>query len=114
MSERTQLYPSGFTHLSVSTAVSGSNTLVAATANKSTKVYRVILVAAGAVTVQFFDGVTALTGAMSMATGVPLVLEFDGQPLFTGSVNTAFNITLGGAVQVSGAIDYELTYVSNE
>lgn len=96
----------------VDTAASGATPLVAAP--KSDKRYKVTgyhLVAAGAVTAKFVSGSTDLTGAMSMITGVPHTVP-PGNALDTPAVllcgyGEALNLTLGGAVQVSGWVAYE-------
>jgi hypothetical protein len=83
---------------------SGSNTLIAGKAGQIVRVYKLALSAAGAVTVEFLDGINALTGAMSLATGVPLVFGLDSQPWFVGSAGNDFDLSLGSGVQVSGVI----------
>lgn len=90
----------------INTAGAGQDNLIAASAGKVVTVYAIVLVAAGAVTVKFQDAGTDLTGAMSLITGIPLVLPYSGQPWFQGSPGNAFNINLGGAVQVSGWLLY--------
>lgn len=81
---------------------SGDNTIVAATAGKATQVLALLITAAGATTITAKQGSTALTGAMTLATGVPLNLPFTGVPYFTTAANAAFILNSSNAVQVSG------------
>lgn len=81
---------------------SGDNTIVAATAGKATQVLALVLSVAGATAITAKRGSTALTGAMSLATGVPLNLPFTGVPYFTTAANAAFILNSSTAVQVSG------------
>ncbi len=86
----------------IDTAVT-STELVAAVAGQVISVLNYNIVAAGAVTAQFKSATTALTGAMSMITGVPIADAGDVQsPLFQTAKGEALNLTLGGTVQVSG------------
>lgn len=92
---------------SISTAASGATQLVAAQAGLQIKVVSYVLIASGAVTAKFQSGSTDLTGAMSLAAnGGAVVLGQPSSHLFETAVNTALNINLGGAVQVSGHISY--------
>lgn len=83
-----------------------SNELVAAVAGQIVSVVEYNIVAAGAVTAQFKSASTALTGAMSMITGVPINdrIHDDSRRdcLFQTAKGEALNLTLGGTVQVSG------------
>jgi hypothetical protein len=65
-----------------------------------------VLVAGAGVTVQLLSGATALTGPMGLAANVPLVVVGDAARNILRAANTgnALNITLGGAIQVSGWI----------
>ena len=91
---------------SVSINASGTNIVLPGITGVQNRIYRVELTAASATTVQFQDGATNLSGAMSLAAGTPLALLMDGYPWFTCSSGNAFNISLGGAVQVAGEIAY--------
>lgn len=106
--------------LSVSTASSGDNTLVAAgNPNQKIRVCGYTLVVASAVTVQWKTGTAgsgsnvALSGVMSLITGTPLVCP--AAPLNVAARNAyletapgeALNLNLGGNVQVSGHLEYE-------
>lgn len=100
----------------IDVATSGDNTIVAAAADRKIRVINYFIVAAGAVTVQWKDGSTALTGAMTMSTGVPhqssysavrgVGAGYDGH--FDTSQNSALKLNLGGNVQVSGWVNYVL------
>lgn len=96
--------------VSISTASSGDNTLVAAVTAKKIKVLSYLVVSAGAVTVRFFSGAagTALTGAMSLITGTPatIVAPVSAAHLLETAVNTALVLNLGGNIQVSGHLSY--------
>lgn len=83
-----------------------SNELVAAVTGQVVSVIEYNMVAAGAVTAQFKSATTALTGAMSMITGVPIEASLAEASrrdcLFQTAKGEALNLTLGGTVQVSG------------
>jgi hypothetical protein len=82
--------------------------LVPAQGNSKIKVTGFLLVAAGAVVVTFQSGATPISGPMSMATGIPLQVgagDTYGR-LFETAPGQALNLLLGGAVQVSGFVNY--------
>lgn len=87
--------------------------IAAPSAGKRIRVLGYSIVAAGAVTATFKRGSTALTGAMSMITGVPHVAPpggslMDRLPVFECGTAEAFNLTLSSGVQVSGWVVYEI------
>jgi hypothetical protein len=101
----------------VNTATSGDNALVAADpSGRAVVVFGFFLDAAGAVTAQWKSdtggGATNLTGAMSMITGTPLSAlpgsSIDPPELFRTARGKAFNLNLGGNVQVSGFVLIDL------
>lgn len=98
------------TSLKISAASSGNNTLLAAQTGYGIRVHSLHIVAAGAVTVDIQSGATgtSLTGVMSLITGVPLTMEFEKEGLFQTAASTLLNMSLGGAVQVSGVLTYSL------
>ena len=98
------------TALSISAASSGNNTLLAASTGYKIRVLSYTLVAAATVTASFQDGAggTALTGAMTLIAGVPLVVNLQKEGHFQTTVSTLLNLSLGGAVQVSGHLTYAL------
>lgn len=94
----------------IDTAVTNTE-LVAAVTGQVVEVISYNMVAAGAVTAQFKSAATALTGAMSMITGVPNAADSGDirSPLFQTAKGEALNLVLGGTVQVSGHMLVELT-----
>lgn len=96
------------TPLSVSAAGAGNNTLLAAQTGYKIRVLSYTLVAAGSVTVAFQSGAggTDLTGTMSLIAGVPLVVDLQKEGHFETAASTLLNLSLGGAIQVSGHITY--------
>lgn len=95
---------------SINAASSGANTLVAAVSGQRVVVTGFLFVVASAVTVVFKSGSTALTGTMSFdpATGNPGAAQSFQQGLMQTAAGEALVMTLGGAVQVSGYLVYEL------
>jgi hypothetical protein len=97
------------TPISLNISSSGVNPAIAGVAGQIIRVWKLFLVPASTVTVQFQDASTNLSGAMSLGTSTNnllLTLPFDTKPWFTCAAGDAFNINLSGAVQVSGAIYY--------
>lgn len=100
-------YNSFLTATPITFATSGDNTVVAAVAAKTTRVYRIFFVCAAGTVITIKNGAgTALTGAMTMGAGGAFMLDFQAEPWFTCSANTAFIINSSNAVQVSGAVYY--------
>ncbi len=94
----------------ISGATSGNNTIIVAVPTKRIRAIGIHMVAAGAVVARFESaaGGTALTGAMSMITGVPFT-AYNPLGLFEQDViNELLNMELSGAVQVSGWLTYQL------
>lgn len=94
----------------ISGATDGNNTIVAATSDKRVRVIGIHMVAAGAVVSRFESaaGGTALTGIMTMITGVPFT-AYNPLGLFEQDVvNELLNMELDAAVQVSGWLTYQL------
>jgi hypothetical protein len=91
---------------SINAAASGDNALIAAVAAKTSRVMKLFLIAKAPVDIKFRDGTTDLDGVISLQAGGSITLDFDGEPWFVTSVNTAFNLNLSAAVQVSGRIYY--------
>jgi hypothetical protein len=88
----------------------GDNEFIAAVAGKAIHVHGLALSAAGAVTLKLQSdaGGTAvdLTGAMTLATGVPLVLPLSETPLFETASGKKLNGATGAGVYVDGVIWY--------
>ena len=94
------------TSAKIDTTSTGDNTLVAQVGGQTTKMYRLFLTVSAATNLQFKDGATALTGAMTLQAGGSLTFDFDGEPWFTGSTNTNFILNQSGTAQISGRIYY--------
>jgi hypothetical protein len=95
------------TAAAVSHSASGDNTVVAAVAGKTTRVYRLFLVVAGTTVITIKDGAgTALTGVMTFAAGGSLILDFQAEPWFSCTAGNAFIINSSNAVQISGTVYY--------
>ena len=91
----------------ISAASSGANTLVAAVASKKIRVLGYVLVAAGAVNVNFEDGTTDISGVMNLpANGGVSFAGGRVAPAFETTANTLLGLTLSAAVQVSGHLAY--------
>lgn len=93
----------------INAAAAGNNTLVAAVSGKQIRVTAITLVCAGAVTVTFQSGAggTALTGAMSFAANGGMDVDRTPPNYFCETAAGALlNMSLGGAVQVSGTLNY--------
>lgn len=96
----------------INAAASGANEIIPAVAGKKIIVQGYLLVAAGAVTATWKSATTALSGAMSLITGTPVPAPIGGDrmevvPWLETASGEALNLTLGGAVQVSGHITYQ-------
>ena len=102
----------------ISASGAGDNTLITGVAGQTIRVHKYVIVAAGAVTAQFWDGPsasgTALSGVMSLITGQPIVADAvdPGRSraayIFTLKAGDNLVIKLGGAVQVSGHVTYSV------
>lgn len=93
------------TSASINASSSGNNTLVAAVAGQTVRVYALFLVVAGTVGIKF-NGGSDLTGVMTFGAGGGMVLDRMGVPWFTSTVANGFILNLSAAVQVSGRIYY--------
>lgn len=96
----------------LNTATSGDNTVIAAPGDGKYIAIDVInFVPAGAVTIQMKDGATNYGGLYSLAQNQGFVLDNSMQNehgVITLSNNSAFVMSLGGAVQVSGFLRYRI------
>jgi hypothetical protein len=88
--------------LSVSIAANGA--IIAGVAGQKIRVYKMVLTIATGTTIQFQDGATNLSGAMTLTAGIPFVLPHDGNPWYTTSAGNAFNVAFGAGQQLSGTI----------
>lgn len=103
-----QLRPIAETDLSevrIDVSSSGDTAIVGAEAGETTRVHRLILIAAEAVTVQIKDGSTVLLETPLVANQ-GFILGFEERPWFTTTANTALNINLSAAVSVQGRLYY--------
>ena len=94
--------------LKIDSAASGDVTLVAAVSGKRIRVLQYVLVAAGATTVAFKDGATAVTGAMALVANSGVSSGYSPVGVVQTTVNTNLVLTLSAAVQVSGHLVYVL------
>ena len=88
----------------------GDNTIIAAVTGKKIRVFDLLLVAAGAVTVRFESGAsgTALTGQMSLAANTGFAAGFNPCGHFETASGELLNLELGGAQSVDGWVVYAL------
>lgn len=91
-------------------ASSGDNELVAAVAGKKIRVYNIVLVSAGSMTVRFESGAggTALTGQMNVVAGSGFAPGFDPMGHFETAAGAALNLELSAATSADGWLTYEL------
>lgn len=92
--------------VSVNFTGSGNQTIVTGVANQKIKVLGLFLVLGGATNLQFFSGVTALTGLMDFASNGAFVFDFSQLQLTCINTFDSFIINSSSAVQVGGTIWY--------
>ena len=99
-----------YLYASISASSSGNNTLKAAVAAKKIRVYAYVIVATTAVTAKFQSaaGGTDLTGAMPLGANGGVAAPFNPAGWFETVAGELLNLSLGGAVQVSGHFVYSL------
>ena len=89
---------------------SGDNEFIAAVSGQAIQVHGLVLTAAGAVTLTLQSdaggGAVALTGPMTLATGVPLALPLSDVPYVETGAGKRLNGALSAAVYVDGVIWY--------
>jgi hypothetical protein len=94
----------------ISFTTTGDNTIVAAATGKLITVVALLLVSTGTTNITVKDGTggTALSGAMPLAAGVPLILKVDSTVDWYSTSAAANNLVLNqsGAVQISGTVWY--------
>lgn len=96
---------SAYTPLNTSFSSSGDNTVVAATASQTTRVFAIALTFATPVDVAIKDGAGTTLGVFQQITS--LVLDpLGASPRYVTTANTAFIINLGAAVSAKGTIWY--------
>lgn len=96
----------------VSFSASGNNTVIAApSAGKYLAIDFLQFVPAGDVTLTFYDGATAISGAMPLKANQADTIEnaiHNEHGVLTCSDNSAFIINLGSAVAVTGFCRYRI------
>jgi hypothetical protein len=95
----------------INDAVSGNNTIIAATAAKKIAVWAVMVISDGTVDVRFEDGAggTAFTGQMPLQEREGFSYSAGGMvPLWVGTANTLLNLELSAAINVHGHVAYTL------
>lgn len=96
-------------HLSgtaINFSASGNNIVIPGVAGQGIWVYKYFLVVEAATSLTFYDGATALTGAVPLAANEAMVFTFDTRPWFETDLGNDFVINSTNAVQVSGRIYY--------
>ena len=97
-----------FKRKAIDVASSGDNTIVAAVTGKIIRVYQVIVVSSGTVTVRWESGAggTALTGQMTLAANTGFSSGWCPMGHFETAASTLLNLELSGAVSVDGWLIY--------
>jgi hypothetical protein len=96
-----------FLTLPINISSSGNNTVIPALTGAGFKIWKMWLVANGAVTVTYQDGAsTAISGPVALVSGGSQSFSYEGTAHFNTSIGNAFVINLSGAVQVSGTVYY--------
>lgn len=100
---------SKLSQIAISFSGSGANTIVAASGSKTTRIFRLLLVVAGATNVTLQDTAgspVTFTGAIPLFPGGSITLGFEGDPHFVTASSTGFAVNSSAAVQVSGCVWY--------
>jgi len=86
----------------------GDNTIVVAVSGKKIRVLSLFLTAAAAMAVRFESATagTALTGAMALATGTPLVLPYNPLGWFETIAGELLNLETTTSNACDGALQY--------
>ena len=98
-----------YKHALVNKATAATHTIVAAVTGHKLVVVAYALVAAGSQTAAWKDSAGTpieLSGAMTMATGVPIVCPECSAGWFRTTASKALTLVLSGTVQVSGHVVY--------
>lgn len=96
------------TQVAINCAGNGDNTIVAAVAAQTIRVYGFVFFVAGVVNAKWKNGAgTDFHPALPfLGNGASWMLPRDGKPWLTCSTNTALILNLSGAIQVSGSLYY--------
>lgn len=112
MTEKINIHrPTGLESVAIAAGSAGTAvTVVAATAGKRCRVYRLIAIADAAATLTVKRGSTALTGDMAFAANSGIVLETPATwiPWFVTNVNEALVIARGSSCALAGECLYSL------
>lgn len=100
------LNPTDLTEVAINIASSGDNSIVSATASQKTRLYGFFLRAAGTVSLKWRDGTTDLHPAFDFISREGWIMAISGRPWLTTSANSALQINLSAAIQVSGRAYY--------
>lgn len=100
------LAASQLTSAVISFSNTGANTLVAATAAQTIRVFRMLFIVDAATSITVLSNATALSGAMSFVANQGLVLDFSGDPWYTTAAGEAFILSQSGTALVAGTIWY--------
>lgn len=86
-------------------STSGDNTIITGTATKKIRIYSLVFVSEGTVSITLKDGATAISGAMAFSANMGFSENFWPAPITLSSGN-AFVINLSAAVAVRGFVIY--------
>lgn len=106
LAELTAREPAAYTEAAIDVSAQGAATVIAAQPGTTIRVYKLLLMAGGAVTLTPRSGSTPLTGGLPLQSGGGMVLDGSSSPWFTCGAGEAFVLNLSAAVQVSGRIYY--------
>lgn len=84
----------------------GDNILVSGATNKSVRVYRIFFTVSADTNLIVKNGVTALTGTITMYAGGTFVLDVSNEPWFIITSGNSFVINQSGTATVGGKFDY--------
>ena len=90
------------TRTKINIATTAVQTIATALAGNKAILLSITLTAASAVTITFNSDTTALTGAMTLAAGVPLTISAEQYGILQTASGEGLKFTLSGSVQVSG------------
>lgn len=90
----------------ISQGDTADHTIVAASASKIIKVYRLIVSCSVANSITFKGSVSGTFYTLFMAANTPLILPLDGNPWWTGAASEGFVLQNTVGTNVSGFIEY--------
>jgi len=99
---------SDLTKVALDFTSTSDQTVVSATSGQTTRVHRVRLYIASAVTLSVYDGTSSgtLLEKMVFAGGGVYVLDFDPRPYWITSANSALTFKASAAVNITGVVAY--------